>query len=70
VRAGLTFGYADLVDGLIRRQAEAMDAKPKVIATGGIAKFIGSLCDGIDEVEPWLTLNGLRIIFEKNEGAA
>lgn len=67
IRSGLTFGYADLVEGLIRRISEEMKAKPVVIATGGLASLIAEVTPRIDHVDPWLTLKGLRAIFLKNE---
>ncbi len=68
VRSGLTFGYADLVDGLINRIGKELGGKPYVVATGGIAGFIGSMSERIDTIDQWLTLKGLRIIFDKNQG--
>lgn len=67
IRSGLTFGYADLVDGLIRRIAGEMGVKPKVIATGGLAEVIAQVATRIDHVDPFLTLKGLRIVYRKNE---
>lgn len=69
IRSGLTFGYADMVDGLVARMSEEMHAKPKVIATGGLAKLIAEIAKSIDVVDPLLTLKGLRTIFLKNERA-
>lgn len=67
VRSGLTFGYADLVDGLIARISAEIKGKPKVVATGGMAGFIGAIAAQINEIDPWLTLKGLRLIYAKNE---
>lgn len=69
IRAGLTYGNADMVDGLVARIAHEMRANPKVIATGGFAPLIGPLCRSIDRVDPLLTLKGLRAVFVKNEKA-
>jgi type III pantothenate kinase len=66
IRSGLTFGYADLVDGLVTRMGEEMQATPKVVATGGLAKVIASVSRKIDVVDPLLTLKGLRAVYEKN----
>lgn len=70
VRAGLTFGYADLVDGLITRIEKEIGSKSHVVATGGMANFIGSMTQHIGNIDEWLTLKGLRIIHAKNHGPA
>ena len=67
IQSGLIFGYAELVDGLIRRIGEEMRCKPKVVATGGLAREISKAAHGIDEVDPDLTLKGLRAVYLKNE---
>ncbi|GMW03475.1 MAG: type III pantothenate kinase [Candidatus Hydrogenedentota bacterium] len=67
IRSGITYGYADLVDGLIARMSQEMGAKPTTIATGGFAELISSIASRIDHVDPYLTLKGLRLIFYKNE---
>ena len=65
MQAGALFGYAGQVDGICRRMvAEIGDAS--VVATGGLASWIGPHTDAIEHIEPWLTLHGLRIIFERN----
>lgn len=69
IRAGLTYGYAELVDGLVRRFAEEMGGSPKVVATGGIATLMADVCTSIDVVDPYLTLKGLRAVYEKNQRA-
>ncbi|MBU2552559.1 MAG: type III pantothenate kinase [Proteobacteria bacterium] len=63
---GLVFGYVGLVDGLVRRMQDEVKTRPKVIATGGLAPLIASESETIDEVTPELTLDGLRIIYERN----
>jgi type III pantothenate kinase len=69
IRSGLTYGYADLVDGLVRRMSEEADCHPTVIATGGLAPVIAEVARTIDVVDPLLTLKGLRGVFAKNEKA-
>ncbi len=69
IRAGLTYGYADMVDGLIRRLAEEMKANPTVVATGGFAGLIAEISSGITHVDPLLTLKGLKAVYWKNEKA-
>jgi type III pantothenate kinase len=67
IRSGLTYGYADLVDGLIRRLADEMAASPTVVSTGGFAELFSEIATGIQHVDPLLTLKGLKAIHRKNE---
>jgi len=69
IRSGLTYGYADLVDGILVRIADEMGAPIKVVATGGFAETIADVATRIDHVDPFLTLKGLKIVYEKNERA-
>ncbi|MCF8110208.1 MAG: type III pantothenate kinase [Desulfobacteraceae bacterium] len=62
MKAGLLYGYAELVDGMVRRIKKEMRPEPQVIATGGLAALFGEISDSIEAVEPELTLEGLRII--------
>lgn len=65
IQSGTIYGYTALVDGMCKRiQAEIGDAT--VIATGGLAGLITPLTESIEHEEPWLTLHGLRLVFEKN----
>ncbi len=66
IQSGLTYGYADLVDGLIRRMAVEMGGDPTVVATGGLASVIAGLTQSIDHVDTDLTLYGLYLIYDKN----
>ncbi|GAK43113.1 Baf family transcriptional activator [Paenibacillus sp. TCA20] len=68
MQAGIIFGYAGQVDGIVERIKDEMKAEPKVIATGGLAELIASETRTIEEVSPMLTLEGLRIIYERNKG--
>jgi type III pantothenate kinase len=54
------------VDGIIHRIREALDTRPRVIATGGLACLIASETKSIDTVDDYLTLKGLKIIYERN----
>ncbi len=64
IKSGIIFGYAGLVDGIVRRMQAEMGTDPKVIATGGLAELLFHVCDTIEAVEPALTLEGLRIIAD------
>ncbi|WP_054944013.1 type III pantothenate kinase [Paenibacillus ihuae] len=68
MQAGIIFGYAGQVEGIVRRIKQEMNAPVlKVIATGGLATLIAGETDCIDEVNPMLTLEGLRIIYDRNQ---
>jgi type III pantothenate kinase len=67
IRSGLTYGYTDLVDGLIGRIAAEMKATPTVIATGGFSGLVAKISGKIDHVDPLLTLKGLKAVYRKNE---
>jgi type III pantothenate kinase len=65
IQSGVLYGYAGMVDGLCERvEREIGDAT--VVATGGLAELIAPYTKAIDHIEPWLTLHGLRMIFERN----
>jgi type III pantothenate kinase len=66
MQSGAIFGYAGLVDGLVRRFAVELGGTVAVIATGGLAPVVAPHCETIQRVEPWLTLEGLRLIWELN----
>lgn len=67
IRSGIFYGYASLVDGLIRRVSceLASSRPPKIIATGGFANLMTAECEGIDAADENLLLEGLRLAFEK-----
>ena len=66
MQSGAIYGYTSLVDGMCDRIKNELDADATVVATGGLSGLIGPLSTAINHVEPWLTLHGLRLIFEKN----
>lgn len=65
VQSGLVFGYAAMVDGMVERIAKDL-GQPTVVATGGLAPNVIGECRTVDQHDPWLTLEGLRLVFEKN----
>jgi type III pantothenate kinase len=65
VQSGLLYGYAALVDGMVERMSKDL-GEPTVVATGGLAEVVIGECTTIDHHEPWLTLEGLRLVYERN----
>jgi type III pantothenate kinase len=65
MQSGAIFGYAGLVDGVVRRFRSELGGEAGVIATGGLAPVVAPHCETVDRVEPWLTLEGLRLIWER-----
>ena len=67
MQSGLLFGYVSMVEGMVTRFRAELGEEMKVIATGGLSNLIASETDVIDIIAPWLTLDGLRIIWEMNQ---
>ena len=67
MQSGLVFGYVGLVEGIINRIQQELGEKATVVATGGYAKLLAKETKAIDEVNPDLTLIGLRLIYLMNQ---
>ncbi|MGH8969638.1 MAG: type III pantothenate kinase [Actinomycetes bacterium] len=70
LQAGILYGFAGQVDGVVRRMAAELASDPEtvtVIATGGLAPMVLEESATIDAHEPWLTLVGLRLVYERNQ---
>ena len=66
LQSGMYYGYIGLVDGIIERMAAELGTQPRVIATGGLARTISGDSRFIATIDDMLTLDGLRILFERN----
>ena len=66
MQSGLVFGYVALTEGMVERFRAELGAAMKVIATGGLAEIVAKETSIIQVLAPWLTLDGLRIIWELN----
>jgi type III pantothenate kinase len=67
MQSGLIFGYVGLVEGMVARFRAELGQNMRVIGTGGLAETIARETDVIEVVNPWLTLEGLRMIWEMNQ---
>jgi type III pantothenate kinase len=70
LQSGLLFGYAGMVDAMVERIRGELGGEARVIATGGLAQRVAAETKTIERVEPFLTLEGLRMLFEKNRSLA
>lgn len=66
MQAGVFYGFVGQVEGIVARMRRELDMSARVVATGGLAVVIAPATKAIDIVEPMLTLEGLRIIYERN----
>ena len=66
IRSGVIFGFAAQVDGIVTRLRAELGEETRAIATGGLAEAIVPFCTTIEDVDPLLTLTGLRLIYERN----
>jgi type III pantothenate kinase len=67
MQSGLLFGYVSMVEGMVARFRSELGSDMKVVATGGLAEVIAKETKDIDIISPWLTLEGLRILWEINQ---
>ncbi|MGB2965442.1 MAG: type III pantothenate kinase [Anaerolineales bacterium] len=67
MQSGLIFGYVGLVEGMVTRFKDELGSDMKVVATGGYIKIIARETKAIDIVAPWLTMDGLKIIWDMNQ---
>jgi type III pantothenate kinase len=65
LQSGVVYGYAGLVDGVVERMRGEMRGTPTVIATGGLAQLIAGVARSIQHVNETLTLEGLRLLYER-----
>ena len=70
MQSGAIFGFAGLVDGLVRRFRVELGGAAVTVATGGMAALVAPHCETVDHVEPLLTLEGLHLIWERNQARA
>ena len=66
MQSGLLFGYVALVEGMVQRFRKELGPEMKVIATGGLAEVVAAESNVLEIIAPWLTLEGLRLIWEMN----
>ncbi|HYQ18115.1 MAG TPA: type III pantothenate kinase [Polyangiaceae bacterium] len=69
IQSGAIHGYAAMVDGLVERLVSELGFPCRIIATGGLSSLIGKHAKSIQELDPNLTLDGLRILYERNRKA-
>jgi type III pantothenate kinase len=70
LQSGMLYGYAGVVDSMVERIRAELGSDARVVATGGLASLVGAESAAVERVEPFLPLQGLRIIFEKNRPPA
>lgn len=66
MQSGLLFGYVSMVEGMVARFRKELGEDMKVIATGGLAEIVAKETDVIEIISPWLTLDGLRLLWDLN----
>lgn len=68
MQSGVLFGYVGLVEGMVARFRAELGPNMKVIGTGGLATLIANETPVIEHIAPWLTLDGLRMVYARNRG--
>jgi type III pantothenate kinase len=68
LQSGLVYGFAGQVDGIVKRVRAELGGEARVIATGGLADLIAPHAETIELVDPHLTLEGLRLVWSRNNG--
>ncbi len=66
MRSGAVYGFAGLVDRIVAEITAELAVTPAVVATGGLAPSVLEACRSVDRHDPWLTLHGLRIVWDRN----
>jgi type III pantothenate kinase len=69
LQSGLVYGFAGQVDGIVRRIRQELDVDAQTVATGGLADLIAPHAETLDRVDPFLTLEGLRLVWLRNRPA-
>ena len=70
MQSGLLFGYVSMVEGMVARFRRELGRGMKVIATGGLAEILARETPVLEILAPWLTLDGLRMVYDMNRGRA
>jgi type III pantothenate kinase len=69
IQAGLVFGYAGLVDNVVRRMERELGRSVYVIGTGGLSSILAAEITSIQKIEPLLTLEGLELLYRRARGS-
>ncbi|MED5373604.1 MAG: type III pantothenate kinase [Myxococcota bacterium] len=67
MQSGVFWGYVGLVDGLVERCSQELGGQVTCVATGGLSNLVGRACTSVEHISPNLTLQGLRLLYERNK---